>query len=118
MIARAADFYGPHAKTGMANTLVFEPMSKGQKAMCLVNDSVPHSYTYTPDAALALVKLAESESAWNQTWHMPTAPSALTGKEFIARAAEAMGNTAEVPGAQPDHGARLRMVQSNSRRSV
>ena len=91
MIARAADFYGPHAKTGVANALVFEPMSKGQKAMCLVNDSVPHSYTYTPDAARALVKLAESEMAWNQTWHMPTAPSALTGKELIARAAEAMG---------------------------
>ncbi len=91
MIARAADFYGPHARTGMPNTLVFEPMSKGQKAICLVNDSVPHSYTYTPDAAQALVKLAESESAWNQTWHMPTAPSALTGREFIARVAEAMG---------------------------
>ncbi len=91
MIARAADFYGPHAKTGMANTLVFEPMSKGQKAMCLVNDSVPHSYTYTPDAAQALMRLVETESAWNQTWHMPTAPSALTGKEFIARAADSMG---------------------------
>ncbi|HET6170097.1 MAG TPA: NAD-dependent epimerase/dehydratase family protein [Terracidiphilus sp.] len=91
MIARAADFYGPQAKTGVANALVFEPMSKGQKAMCLVNDSVPHSYTYTPDAALALLKLAESEPAWNQTWHLPTAASALTGKEFIARAAEAMG---------------------------
>lgn len=91
MIARAADFYGPHAKTGMANVMVFEPMSKGQKPMCLVNDSVPHSYTYTPDAALALVTLAESDLAWNQTWHIPTAPSALTGKELIARAAEAMG---------------------------
>jgi nucleoside-diphosphate-sugar epimerase len=91
MIARAADFYGPNAKTGIPNVMVFEPMSKGQKAMCLVNDSVPHSYTYTPDAAQALVRLAESESAWNQTWHVPTAPSALTGKEFIARAADAMG---------------------------
>jgi nucleoside-diphosphate-sugar epimerase len=91
MIARAADFYGPQAKTGVANALQFEPMSKGQKAMCLVNDSVPHSYTYTLDAALALMKLAESEPAWNQTWHLPTSPSALTGKEWIARAAEAMG---------------------------
>ena len=32
MIARAADFYGPNAKTGIANVLVFEPMSKKQKA--------------------------------------------------------------------------------------
>ena len=91
MIARAADFYGPDAKTGMANVTVFEPMSKKQKAMCLANDSLAHSYTYTPDAAEALVTLAEAESAWNQTWHMPTAPNPLTGKEFITQAAEAMG---------------------------
>ena len=91
MIARAADFYGPNAKTGVANAIVFEPMSKKQKAMCLVNDSLPHSYTYTPDAAEALVKLADTESAWNQTWHMPTAADPLTAREFIARAAEPMG---------------------------
>ena len=91
MIARAADFYGPNARTGMANVTVFEPMSKKQKAMCLANDSLAHSYTYTPDAAEALVTLAEAESAWNQTWHMPTAPNPLTGKEFIIQAAEAMG---------------------------
>jgi nucleoside-diphosphate-sugar epimerase len=91
MIARAADFYGPDAKTGIPNAMVFEPMSKKQKAMCLVNDSLAHSYTYTPDAAEALMTLAEAESAWNQTWHLPTAPNPLTGKEFITQAAQAMG---------------------------
>lgn len=93
MIARAADFYGPGAKFGLPNALVFEPMSKGQKPMCLVNDSLPHSYTYTPDAAQTLLKLTETDSAWNQTWHMPTAVNPLTGREFILRAAEAMGAT-------------------------
>jgi nucleoside-diphosphate-sugar epimerase len=91
MIARAADFYGPNAKTGIPNAMVFEPLSKKQKGMCLVNDSFTHSYTYTPDAAKALITLAEAESAWNQTWHLPTAPKALTGKEFITLAAKAMG---------------------------
>jgi len=91
MIARCADFYGPRAQNGMANVLVFDPMSKRQKAMCLVEDELPHSYTYTPDAAQALAMLAESESAWNQTWHMPTAGSPLTAREFIAHAAEEMG---------------------------
>ena len=90
MIARAADFYGPNAKTGIANALVFEPMSKKQKPMCMVSDSLPHSYTYTPDAAEAVLKLAESESAWNQTWHVPTAPDPPTMKEFIRQAAEVM----------------------------
>jgi nucleoside-diphosphate-sugar epimerase len=58
MIARSADFYGPNAKNGIANSLVFEPLSMHQKAMCLASDSQPHSYTYTPDAAQALVTLA------------------------------------------------------------
>ena len=91
MIARAADFYGPGAKTGIPNVMVFEPMSKKQAAMCLASDSMPHSYTYTPDAAGALMTLAANEPAWNQTWHLPTNANALTGKEFIAMAAEAMG---------------------------
>lgn len=91
MIARAADFYGPNAKNGMANVMVFDPIDKNQKPMCLVNDALPHSYTYVPDAASALLTLAESESAWNQTWHLPTTPNPPTGKAFLTSAAAAMG---------------------------
>lgn len=90
MIARCADFYGPAAAHGIPNVLLFDPYSKGQSAMCLVRDDMPHSYTYTPDAARALVTLSTSEAAWNQTWHLPTAPDPLTGKQFILAAAEAM----------------------------
>jgi nucleoside-diphosphate-sugar epimerase len=90
-IARSADFYGPYAKNGIPNSLVFEPLHKGQKAMCLASDSQPHSFTYTVDAAHALAKLAGSESSWNQTWHLPTTGSPMTGKEFITLAAKEMG---------------------------
>lgn len=95
MIARSADFYGPGAKNGIANALVFEPLNKGQKPMCLVSDALPHSYTYVPDAAEGLLKLAETPSAWNQTWHLPTSPQPLTSREFITAAAEAMGKPAK-----------------------
>lgn len=91
MIARAADFYGPHAANGIANALVFDPLSKGKSAMCLASGDMPHSYTYTPDAARALMTLAENESAWNQTWHLPTTPNPPTGREFILAAADALG---------------------------
>jgi nucleoside-diphosphate-sugar epimerase len=91
MIARAADFYGPGAKNGITNVLIFEPLSKGKKPMCLVNDALPHSYTYVPDAAQALVTLAETPAAWNQTWHLPTTSPSLTGREFVVAAAEPMG---------------------------
>ena len=91
MIARSADFYGPDARTSVANVLVFDKFAKKQKASWLINDAVPHSYTYTPDAAKSLALLADSESAWNQTWHVPTAPNPPTGKEFIRMAAKEFG---------------------------
>ncbi len=92
MIARSADFYGPaDAGHGLPNVLVFEPMAKGSKAQWLINDAVPHSLTFTPDAARGVAMLAGSGAAWNQVWHLPTAAPALTGREFIPVAAQAFG---------------------------
>ena len=91
MIARAPDFYGPATPNALPNNLVFEPYSKGRKASWLVNDAVPHSLIYTPDAARGVVTLLASETAWNQTWHLPTVTNPPTGKELIAMAAQAMG---------------------------
>lgn len=91
LIARSADFYGPAARAGVPNLLVFDKFAARSKAAWLVNDSVRHSLTFTPDAAKSLVLLAETETAWNQTWHVPTAPDPPTGKEFIKMAAEALG---------------------------
>ncbi|HEX7403819.1 MAG TPA: hypothetical protein VF287_07385, partial [Usitatibacter sp.] len=74
-----------------ANILVFDKLSKGQTASWLVNDSVAHSFTYTPDAARSLALLAADQSAWGQTWHVATASSPPTGREFIERAAREFG---------------------------
>jgi len=91
MIARSADFYGPETQNAVPNILVFAPLVKNQKASCLVDDSVPHAYTYTLDAARSLITLGGSDSAWNQTWHVATTPNPPTGKEFIAMAAKEIG---------------------------
>jgi nucleoside-diphosphate-sugar epimerase len=91
MIARSADFYGPRTPHGVPNVLVFEPFAKGATASWLVNATVPHSLTFTPDAARGMAMLAERKSAWNQVWHLPTAPHPPTGKEFIEMAAAAFG---------------------------
>lgn len=91
LIARSADFYGPNAKTSVPNLLVFDKFATGSTASWLVNDSVRHSLTFTPDAAKSLVLLTESDTAWNQTWHVPTAPDPPTGKEFIDMVARAFG---------------------------
>ena len=91
LIARSADFYGPGAKTSLPNILVFDKFAKGKTASWLVNDSVRHSFTCTPDAGKSLVLLAENEKAWNQTWHVPTASNPPTGKEFIGMVAGEFG---------------------------
>lgn len=91
MIARAADFYGPNTKHGVPNVLVLEPFAKRKTASWLVNASVPHSLTFTPDAARGVAMLAKRESAWNQVWHLPTAPNPPTGREFIEMAAKEFG---------------------------
>lgn len=90
MIARAPDFYGPATPTG-ANIFVLDAWAKNQKASWLVNDRVPHSLIYTPDAARGVLTLAESDSAWNQTWHLPTTPNPPTGRDFITMAAQTWG---------------------------
>jgi nucleoside-diphosphate-sugar epimerase len=91
LIARSADFYGPDAKTGLPNILVFDKFAKGRTAFWLVNDSARHSFTFTPDAGRSLIVLAENEKAWNQTWHVPTAANPPTGKEFIGMVAREFG---------------------------
>jgi nucleoside-diphosphate-sugar epimerase len=91
MIARAADFYGPDTAHGVPNVLVFEAMAKRSKPSWLMNTRVPHSLTYTPDAARGVAMLAERESAWNQVWHLPTAPDPPTGEQFIGMAAREFG---------------------------
>ncbi|HZZ76213.1 MAG TPA: NAD-dependent epimerase/dehydratase family protein [Puia sp.] len=91
MIATSADFYGPRtSKTSVASILIFEKMKNGKSAQWFVNANQPHSFTYTPDAAAALYMLALREDAYGQTWHLPTAKPALTGKEFISTAATYM----------------------------
>ncbi len=90
-IARSADFYGPGAgKTSVPDITVFQRLIKGQRAQWLVNAGVPHSFTYTPDAAKALYLLGQDENSWNQVWHLPTAGSALTGIRLVELAAAAL----------------------------
>jgi nucleoside-diphosphate-sugar epimerase len=91
LIARAADFYGPAARTSVANVLVFDKLARREKGSWLVNDSVPHSFTFTPDAGKSLAMLAASETSWNQTWHVTTAAQPPTGKELIRLAATQFG---------------------------
>lgn len=91
LIARAPDFYGPDCPTSLANLFVFDRLAAGKKALWPGRDDVPHSQIYTPDAGRALALLGAGDEGWGQTWHLPTAAPAPTGREFMAAVASALG---------------------------
>jgi len=92
LIARSADFYGPGIKnTSMLTETVFNNLAKGKKATWMSSVKFKHSFTYTPDAGKATAILGNSEDAWGQVWHLPTASNPLTGKEWIEAIAKELG---------------------------
>lgn len=92
LIARSADFYGPGIKnSSMLTEMVFAPLSQGKKANWMASVNFKHSFTYTPDAGIATAMLGNTESAYNQVWHLPTAGHPMTGKQWIGTFAKEMG---------------------------
>lgn len=91
IIAKAPDFYGPQTPFGFLNIMVFENFKKGKKAQWFVDINKKHSFIFTPDAGKATAILGNTESAYNQIWHLPTDNRVLTVKQIIEIAAESMG---------------------------
>ncbi len=91
LIARCADFYGPGAKNGVLNIMVLDPVSKNEKMSWQSAVDKTHSFTYTPDAARATAMLGNTDSAYNQVWHLPTSPQRWTGEKFMTYAASLKG---------------------------
>lgn len=92
LIARSADFYGPKIKkTSVLTETVFGPLSTGKRAMWMGSVDFKHSYTYTPDAGKATALLGNTDDAYGQVWHLPTATEPFTGKEWIETIARELG---------------------------
>lgn len=91
LVARAPDFYGPGIKNGLLNEAVLKPMKAGKKANWFCSVNKIHSFIWTPDAAKATAILGNDDSAYGQTWHLPTSKELITGKEMIERVALELG---------------------------
>jgi nucleoside-diphosphate-sugar epimerase len=91
LIARAADFYGPGEVNSMLSETVLKNFAKGKKANWMGDPTMPHSFTYVPDAAKATAILGNSRDGWGQVWHLPTAMPALNGLEWMENIASEMG---------------------------
>lgn len=83
LIARSADFYGPDNKSSALNLMVADNLIKGKKAQAFGDISKIHTYTYTPDAAVATALLGNRTEAYNQVWHVPTTHEKLTNQQWI-----------------------------------
>ncbi len=92
LIARSADFYGPSImQNSMLTESVFKPLSMGKKANWLMAMNYKHSFTYTPDAGKAAALLGNTDDAFGQVWHLPTAKNPFTGKQWVEEIAKALG---------------------------
>lgn len=90
LIARSADFYGPANEKSFLIEVVYKNFKKGKAANWFINADKKHSFTFTPDAARATALLSNTPDAYNQVWHVPTDPDALTGREMVALFAKEM----------------------------
>lgn len=88
LIARSADFYGPENKTSALNIMVLDNFLKGKKAQAFGDVNKIHTYTYTPDAAMATALLGNTPDAYNQVWHVPTTSEKLTNAQWIQLVAD------------------------------
>ncbi|MFU8843669.1 MAG: NAD-dependent epimerase/dehydratase family protein [Bacteroidales bacterium] len=84
LIARCADYYGPSVRnTSMLTEMVLKPLSLGRKANWMGGLDYKHSFTFTPDAGKATALLGNTNDAFGQVWHLPTASNPFTGREWI-----------------------------------
>jgi nucleoside-diphosphate-sugar epimerase len=89
--ARASDFFGPGVRGQSPVGQRSIPRLLAGRAINVLGDSdVPHSWTYLPDIAAALVTIGTDERAWGHPWHVPTSPP-LTQREIYAALASLAG---------------------------
>ncbi len=92
LIARSADFYGPDTdSTSIITITVIKNFERKKKALWIGKPDCLHSFTFTPDAGKATALLGNTDDAYGQVWHLPTAKNPFTGRKFIEIIAREMG---------------------------
>ncbi|BCS31725.1 NAD-dependent dehydratase [Luteitalea sp. TBR-22] len=88
MIVRAADFYGPGATLSLTHATVTERLKAGRTPQWIGNAQAVHTFTYTPDAAETVARLANRPEAYGQVWHALTSKEPITGEQYVRLACE------------------------------
>jgi len=86
----ASDFFGPHVLTAHAGERMVPAILAGKTIRVLASLDTPHSFTYVPDFAAAMIAAAGNRELWNSVLHAPTGP-AVTQRQLIGAFAGAGG---------------------------
>jgi nucleoside-diphosphate-sugar epimerase len=97
----ASDVFGPRVRGAHAGERMLKPVLAGRPLLVIGNAGLPHSFTYVPDLAAAMIRAAQDPGLWNRVWHAPTGP-ALSQREIAGAFAAAAGvrppRVAGIPG--------------------
>ncbi|GIE31930.1 NAD-dependent epimerase [Actinoplanes italicus] len=91
VLGRAGDYYGPHGVNSVAGQTLFGTALTGAKATVIGSLDQPHSWSYLPDVAAALIRLADTPHAGGRAWHLPVAEP-LTQRELITLVYQTAGH--------------------------
>jgi nucleoside-diphosphate-sugar epimerase len=86
----ASDFYGPLVRTAHAAERMVPTILAGKTMRVVGSLDQPHSFTYVPDLAAAMIKAAATPALWNTVLHAPTA-APVTQRQLIEAYAAAAG---------------------------
>ncbi|CAA9407061.1 MAG: NAD-dependent epimerase/dehydratase [uncultured Nocardioides sp.] len=86
----AADFYGPRVLNAHAGERLVPTVLAGRTMRVVGSLDQPHSFTYVPDLAAAMIRAAATPGLWDTFLHAPTAPP-VTQRELVVQVAAAGG---------------------------
>jgi nucleoside-diphosphate-sugar epimerase len=94
-IGRSADYFGPHGVNSGVGERAFGAILSGKAAAGVGSIDEPHSFSYLPDLARAMVVLGDRDKAAGRAWHLPVTDP-ITVRALMERAASAAGVPAKV----------------------
>ena len=100
VIGRSSDYFGPNGINTGPGERVFGAALQGKAASVVGNLDVPHSMSYLPDLARAMVVLGDRDEAAGRAWHLPVTDP-LTVRGFLTLVYAATGTPLKIQLAGP-----------------
>jgi len=86
----ASDFFGPHVMMSHAGERMVPTVLAGKTMRVIGSLDQPHSFTFVPDLAAAMIAAAQNPALWNGFYHAPTS-APVTQRQLIEAYAAAGG---------------------------